>query len=116
MTVLELCHILNVRRDTPKDAIRQKYHKLLFDLHPSNRKTGSESAFIELQEAYKRYLAGDSFSNCWAVIDNVAGEFECRCGGVYSIEEGRVGRIECEYCSCFIEVEEPILQIAQGEK
>ncbi|ELA41054.1 uncharacterized protein VICG_01936 [Vittaforma corneae ATCC 50505] len=115
MERLELYRILNVRKDAPKDAVKQKYRKMLFDLHPNNKKTGNESAFIELQEAYKRYLTGDLFSNCWAVVENNRKEFECRCGGIYKIEEGRAGRIECEYCSCFIEVEDPILRLHKSK-
>lgn len=82
---------------------------MCYKLHPSNKKTGNQNAFIELQESYKKYLTGDSFSNCWAVVENNKKEIECRCGGTYKIDKNQSGRLDCEYCSCFIEIEEFLL-------
>lgn len=105
--MIELHRLLNLKANTPKDVIKNKYHQSLYKLHPSNRHSGDEKAFIQLQEAYKQFLTGDSYESCFAVVENTAREFDCRCSGRYKIPLDYVGRIECEFCSCFIEVEEP---------
>lgn len=63
---------------------------------------------MELQEAYKNYVLGDSFLNCFSIVPNNIGSFPCRCGSVYNVEIETVGRMECVSCSCFIEIEKPV--------
>lgn len=109
---IEIHTLLNLRSDATSNEIKVKYYKLIFQLHPSTKKTGNESEYIELQEAYRRYVAGDSFSNCFLVCENTRGTLSCRCGGVYQIEKSAVGKIECEFCSCHIIVENPVLALA----
>lgn len=105
----DLYTILNVKKNTGKEAVKQSYYKMLFALHPTNKQTGNPEAFIELQSAYKRHLSGESFQNCWAVVPSTFQNVKCRCGGEYTIIG--LGRVDCEYCSCFIEVEEPLLDL-----
>lgn len=105
--MLELHHLLKIKQNTAHETIKKLYHKELFALHPSNKDTGCNERYLSLQEAYKRYLCGDSYSNCFAVVQNDIGEVECRCGGMYHVEVQTIGKLECEYCSCFLEVEKP---------
>lgn len=108
---MELHKLLGLRSSATKDEVRAKYHKLLFLLHPRTRVTGDESKYIELQDAYKRFLRGDIATNCHLVCTNDVREVGCRCGGTYTIHEGFEGKIDCEFCSCFIEVENVLSRV-----
>ncbi|KAM0680230.1 hypothetical protein GINT2_001615 [Glugoides intestinalis] len=109
--MLELHHLLRIKQNIPHETIKKLYHKQLFALHPTNKHTGCSESYLELQDAYKRYVCGDSYSNCFAVVHNDVGEIECRCGGIYFVKPKTIGRLECEHCSCFLEVEEPYAKL-----
>lgn len=107
--MIELYRLLNLKDNASKEEVKSRYYKQLFLLHPRTRVTGDESKYIELQEAYKRFLRGDSSTNCYLVCTNEVGRVSCRCGGTYTIQDGFQGQIGCEFCSCFIEVVEATL-------
>lgn len=108
---MNIYEILNLKQNATKEVIKQKYYKLLFKLHPHNHSTGNKESYLELQEAYKMYISGDSYVNCFSVVSNEISKVLCRCGGLYDIPSEFIGRIECDFCSCFIEVESPIQRI-----
>lgn len=112
----ELYKLLSLKSNASKEEIRSKYYKSLSLLHPKTRETGNELKYIELQEAYKRFLKGDSLTNCYLVCTNEVREVSCRCGGTYSIQDGFEGQIDCEFCSCFIEVEGAAPKICQRHR
>jgi hypothetical protein len=105
---MDLFTILKLKPHSNKDLVKQRYYKLLFQHHPHNHTTGNETKYLELQDAYKRYISGDSFVNCFSVVSNDINSLICRCGGIYIIDPDFIGRMDCDFCSCFIEVETPI--------
>lgn len=105
---MDIYEILHLKMDSSKEAIKQRYYKLLFQLHPHNHATGCEELYLNLQNAYKKYISGDSFVNCFSVVQNNTGSLLCRCGGMYCIPNEFIGRVECDFCSCFVEVEAPV--------
>lgn len=109
---MELHRLLGVRSNATRDEIKCKYYKQLFLLHPRTKVTGNEAKYIELQDAYKRFLRGDSAMHCHLVCTNDVGEVACRCGGTYTVQKMFEGKIDCEFCSCFIEVESTVPRVA----
>lgn len=108
---MDIYEILNLKSNATRDKVKQSYYKLLFQLHPHNKSTGNSQKYMILQEAYKKYVSGDSFINCFSIVPSDIGELKCRCDGLYTFPIDFVGRIECDFCSCFIEVETPIKDI-----
>ena len=108
---MDIYEILQIKINSPKEIVKQAYYKLLFQLHPHNHITGDEEKYMALQTAYKKHVSGDSFVNCFSVVTNDICELQCRCGGLYSIPFDFIGKIECDFCSCFIEVESPVKNI-----
>lgn len=107
----EIHHLLKLKSNASKEEIKSNFYKIAFKTHPKNKTGGNEIQYIQLQEAYKKYLLGDDFINCYLVCTNDIKKCECRCGGIYKIEEGYSGRLDCEYCSCYLEVEDPVLKL-----
>lgn len=109
---MDIYTILELRSDAEQEEVKSKYYKMLALLHPRTKYTGSEYAFMQLQDAYKKYLLGDDYLNCFMVCADTDNTVKCRCGGVYTVERGKLGRNECEFCSCFIFVQERVKKLS----
>lgn len=109
---MDIYNKLRLRSDASKEEIKSKYYKLLSILHPRTKGTGNEIEYLELQKLYKRYLLGDDCTNCFYVCSNNTKSISCRCGGVYEISDEYIGRLDCDFCSCFIFVEEKAKEIS----
>lgn len=107
---MDIFSFLEIDFSSDKSAVDSAYHKKLKYYHPS-KKTGSEEMFMELNKLYKEYLLGNDFVNCSAVCDSEKQTQKCRCGGIYEIYADYFGRIDCDFCSCFIIVRKPIKKI-----
>ncbi|KAI5169138.1 hypothetical protein PAEPH01_0470 [Pancytospora epiphaga] len=104
---MDIYRLLNLKSTTTPEQVKYFYYKRLVVLHPNSRMEESNAdKFIELTHAYKQYLVGNDSLNCYRVCLNTERTVACRCGGCYFVELDRLGRIECDYCSCFIIIEE----------
>jgi len=101
---MDIFSVLKIDRKSTESEIKRAYHRALAKYHPTNRDFGDSDSFVSLQEIYKQYLVGDYFHNCYRVVQISCRTVDCRCGGTYRVES--TGILECEYCSCFIIVEE----------
>lgn len=104
---MEIHALLGIRSDSDKKVVRDKYIKMMAILHPNNKKTGDVNKFIMLQKCYKNFETMGDDSLCFKVVNSFTSTIICRCGGTYQIPTGFIGTIECDFCSCFIIVEEP---------
>lgn len=103
--------MLGLRKDATEKEVRSRYMKQLFAVHP-HVKGGSEEKYMMLKTAYERYCAGDVKENPYAVCrKEEAASMECRCGGRYSMSYEMSGRMECECCSCFIDLLEDPMEL-----
>lgn len=111
---MDFHRLLGLGDTASPQELKARYYQRLAAVHPNSRAGGDTASFIRLQEAYKKYLLGDDFSNCFLVCTADTKGIACRCGGIYGASDGSVGRIDCDYCSCFIQIEEPPKEIAGG--
>lgn len=105
-TVMDIFTMLQLRHTASPDEVKRAYYRRLATLHPTYTSTDNSGEFISLQSAYACYLLGEDCTDCYAVCTSNRTQFECRCKGIYMIQGGYLGRIDCEYCSCFIFVED----------
>lgn len=87
--------------------VKSAYYKKLHRLHPKNNPKNTQNDYIKLVNAYKKLLAGESYLNCYKIVNFYESNVICRCGAEYEIGFSFVGKVECDFCSCFIIVEEP---------
>ncbi|ORD97872.1 hypothetical protein HERIO_269 [Hepatospora eriocheir] len=102
----DLFEILNLTLNDIEDIIKEKYRQRMIKVHPSRCKSSNE--YQELLKAYKEYLCGEDSYNCEELV--YLGEkffSKCRCGSIYD-NLYKLGKYECETCSCFILVVEPL--------
>ncbi|KAI5149942.1 hypothetical protein ENBRE01_1206 [Enteropsectra breve] len=102
---MDIFSVLKIKSSSSLSEVKKSYYKRLAALHPASV-GGCSEKFIELQTAYKQYLLGDDFLNCYGIYNIGISSIACRCGGYYEVEEDFMGKIECDFCSCFIIVEE----------
>lgn len=107
--MMDIHTILGLNQNSTEEEIKKNYYRRLREVHPHSG--GCASRFIELQAAYSKYLLGDACDDCLAIFTNACRSATCRCRGEYHIPAGFKGRIECEFCSCFIFVEDAPLQL-----
>lgn len=98
--------LLGLRSGATPEEVKTRYYKRLAEVHPNSRVEGSTASFIALTNAYKQYTLGEDAADCFCVCASNTGHVRCRCGGVYDVAPHELGKMECNYCSCFIFVEE----------
>lgn len=99
--------LLGLRKGATKEEVRIRYLRRLIQIHPDRNK-GNGAEYTRLRDAYEKYIRGEIFEGePYLVCNRTDAESAiCRCGGKYKIFHEADGRIECEFCSCFIEIEE----------
>lgn len=96
--------LLNLKNNATKEEVRQKYIRKLLMVHP-DRNNGLRDEYMNLKNEYERYVKGEMDENPYVVCSrNDIDSLVCRCGGRYKGLYENLGRIECEYCSCFVEL------------
>lgn len=111
---MSIFKLLGLGRDTARSDVRRQYVRRLLSVHP-DRSSGSREKYAELVREYERYMGGETDENSYCVCSRAQAEsLVCRCGGLYRVVHGDSGRIECEYCSCFIEVMDDPAQLLHG--
>lgn len=104
---MSIFSLLGLRRGATKSEVKTQYMRKLFQVHP-DRSKGSSEEYMRLRGAYERYIRGDGpGENPYAVCSRTTIEsIVCRCGGRYTMSDEILGRVECEHCSCFVELED----------
>ena len=102
---MDIISMLNLPVACPGPDVKTAYYKALAHYHPQNKQSADPSMFMALQEAYKRFLRGGDYSQCLAVCSGTE-NIVCRCGAGFTCVQGWNGRIDCEYCSCYIYIDE----------
>ncbi|CAD26293.1 hypothetical protein [Encephalitozoon cuniculi GB-M1] len=104
---MSIFNLLGLKKGASKGEVRARYLRKVLQIHP-DRSKGDGDGYMRLVNAYERYARGEEpdsipYLICSrAHVDSVA----CRCGGTYKASYEMHGRVECEFCSCFIEIED----------
>ncbi|KAI4292190.1 hypothetical protein PAPHI01_1464 [Pancytospora philotis] len=109
---MDIAQLLGLRHDASRESVKLRYYRKLAEYHPDNRNSGDQSKFAALIAAYKKHLTGEDFVNCYGVVANSQRTHSCRCDGIYEVPAEYEGRIDCDYCSCFIIVEQAPLALS----
>lgn len=111
---MSIFKLLGLRKSATKDEVKTQYIKRLLLVHP-DRNGGFRDKYLELRTEYERYTNGDLDENPYSICSKLeADSLVCRCGGGYSTFHEKLGRIECEYCSCFIELRDAPMSLPEN--
>ncbi|ADM11283.1 uncharacterized protein Eint_031410 [Encephalitozoon intestinalis ATCC 50506] len=104
---MSIFSLLGVKKGASKEEVRMKYLKRLLLIHP-DRSKGDINEYIKLRESYEKYERGEEYEEVPYFVCNRddIGSIVCRCGGKYKVLNEENSRVECEFCSCFIEIED----------
>ncbi|AFM98038.1 hypothetical protein KMI_07g12550 [Encephalitozoon hellem] len=104
---MSIFSLLGLRKGATEEEVRTRYLRKLIKIHPDRNK-GNSAEYTKLRDEYEKYIRGESFEGDPYLVCNraKAESVICRCGGKYKIHQEIDGRVECEFCSCFIEIEE----------
>ncbi len=69
---------LLVSRDADQDEVRRAFRARAKELHPDTGPSGSESAFVELREAFEQLMATAPAPRRPTVLDRPANRFDAR--------------------------------------
>jgi hypothetical protein len=103
---MSIHRLLGLRRTASEKEVRERYLRRLIELHP-DRNGGASAQYLQLREAHERYASGEIDENCYMLCSREeAGGILCRCGAKFVADNERMGRIDCDFCSCFVEIQD----------
>ncbi|KHN70038.1 hypothetical protein CWI42_030520 [Ordospora colligata] len=109
---MSIFKLLGLKKNATEKEIKTHYIRRLIQVHP-DRPSGSKYEYLKLNNAYEAYIRDRGFQEMpYAVcMRTEIHSISCRCGEKYKPYHEVDNRIDCECCSCFIEIEDGILQI-----
>lgn len=110
---MSIFKLLGLKRNATSDEVRKQYIRRLLQVHPD--RGGSRDRYMELKTEYEKHLQGDVNENPYSICTKAeASSLVCRCGGRYNTDNEVLGKVECEHCSCFIELVDDLMCLQQS--
>jgi hypothetical protein len=110
--LMSIFKLLGLKKNATEKDVRIHYIRRLIQVHP-DRSSGSTDEYLKLNNAYEAYTRNKGFQETPYAVCRRADihSITCRCGEKYKLCHEVESRVDCECCSCFIEIEDNILEI-----
>lgn len=98
--------LLGVRRNATKDEIRAAFRKKVLETS-TKHKIDDRYTVQLIREAYRDLMKGfgmDGHLAAYLTWEDLKSGFMCRCGSKYNSEYLTKNVVECQSCSCYVEI------------